>query len=219
MKILPSPPLLPPLLKIAPSILSADFGKLNEEIASIEKFSDWLHIDVMDNHFVSNLTIGAPVLRNLKTKLFRDAHLMVDNPENLLADFAKAGADAITIHAEIEGNIGEMLEKIRSLGCQAGISIKPETPVSAIEKFLSKVDLVLVMSVEPGFGGQEFLESALPKIRELRKKNPELDISVDGGVNAETAKLAREAGANILVAGNYIFKAESREGAIEKLRG
>jgi len=219
LKILPSPPLLPPLLKIAPSILSADFGKLNEEIASIEKFSDWLHIDVMDNHFVSNLTIGAPVLRNLKTKLFRDAHLMVDNPENLLADFAKAGADAITIHAEIEGNIGEMLEKIRSLGCQAGISIKPETPVSAIEKFLSKVDLVLVMSVEPGFGGQEFLESALPKIRELRKKNPELDISVDGGVNAETAKLAREAGANILVAGNYIFKAESREGAIEKLRG
>ncbi|MBU1089333.1 ribulose-phosphate 3-epimerase [Patescibacteria group bacterium] len=210
---------MPPLLKIAPSILSADFGKLNEEIASIEKFSDWLHIDVMDNHFVSNLTIGAPVLRNLKTKLFRDAHLMVDNPENLLADFAKAGADAITIHAEIEGNIGEMLEKIRSLGCQAGISIKPETPVSAIEKFLSKVDLVLVMSVEPGFGGQEFLESALPKIRELRKKNPELDISVDGGVNAETAKLAREAGANILVAGNYIFKAESREGAIEKLRG
>jgi len=208
-----------PTLKIAPSILSADFGKLNAEITSIENFSDWIHIDVMDNHFVPNLTIGAPVVKCLQTKLLKDCHLMVSNPDNLLEDFVKAGADAITIHAEIDGNISEMLEKIRELGCRAGISIKPATPVSAIEEFLPKVDLVLVMSVEPGFGGQEFLESALPKIRELREKNPELDISIDGGVNAETAKLAREAGANILVAGNFIFRAENREATIESLRG
>jgi ribulose-phosphate 3-epimerase len=209
---------LPPPLKIAPSILSADFGKLNEEIASVENFCEWLHIDVMDNHFVPNLTIGVPVLRSLKTKLFRDVHLMVSNPENLLEDFAEAGADAITIHAEIEGDIDGMLAKIKSLGCKAGISIKPNTPVSEIEKFLPQLDLVLVMSVEPGFGGQEFMESALQKIKELREKNPELDIAVDGGINAETAKLAKTAGANILVAGNYIFKAENREKAIENLR-
>jgi ribulose-phosphate 3-epimerase len=209
---------MPPILKIAPSILSADFGKLNEEIASVEPFSDWLHIDVMDNHFVPNLTIGATVLAKVKTKLFKDAHLMVSNPENLLEDFAEAGADAITIHAEIEGDIGVMLEKIKELGCQAGISIKPNTPVAAIEKFLPKVDLVLVMSVEPGFGGQSFMESALLEIKELREKNPDLEIAVDGGINAETAKLAKTAGANILVAGNYIFKAEDREAAIESLR-
>ena len=209
---------MPPILKIAPSILSADFGKLNEEIASVEPFSDWLHIDVMDNHFVPNLTIGATVLAKVKTKLFKDAHLMVSNPENLLEDFAEAGADAITIHAEIEGDIGVMLEKIKELGCQAGISINPNTPVAAIEKFLPKVDLVLVMSVEPGFGGQSFMESALLEIKELREKNPDLEIAVDGGINAETAKLAKTAGANILVAGNYIFKAEDREAAIESLR-
>ena len=209
---------MPPPLKIAPSILSADFGKLNEEIASIEPFSDWLHIDVMDNHFVPNLTIGVPVLRSLKTKLFRDVHLMVSNPENLLEDFAQAGADAITIHAEIKGDIEAMLEKIKELGCKAGISIKPNTPVADIEKYLAQVDLVLVMSVEPGFGGQEFMESALPKIKELRAKNPKLDIAVDGGINAETAKLVKEAGANVLIAGNYIFKAEDREEAIVSLR-
>ncbi len=209
---------MPPTLKIAPSILSADFGKLNEEIASVENFSDWIHIDVMDNHFVPNLTIGVPIVAKIETKLFKDIHLMVANPKNLLEDFAKAGSGAITIHAEIDEDINEVLEKIHELGCHAGISIKPATPISAIEKFLPKVDLVLVMAVEPGFGGQKFMESALPKIRELRTKNPELDISIDGGVNAETAKLAREAGANILVAGNYIFSAKNREGAIESLR-
>jgi len=208
-----------PDLKIAPSILSSDFGMLNEEIASIEPFSDWLHIDVMDNHFVPNLTIGVPVLRSLKTKLFRDVHLMVSNPENLLEDFAQAGADAITIHAEIEGDIEAMLDKIKELGCKAGVSIKPNTPVANIEKYLDKVDLVLVMSVEPGFGGQKFMESALPKIQTLRAKNPELDIAIDGGINAETAKLAKAAGANILIAGNYVFGAENREEAIANLRG
>ncbi len=209
---------MPPTLKIAPSILSANFGKLNEEIASVENFAEWIHIDVMDNHFVPNLTIGAPVVVNLETKLFKDAHLMVSNPENLLEDFAKAGANAITIHAEIEGDVEVMLKKIKELDCKVGISIKPNTPVSTIENLLDKVDLVLVMSVEPGFGGQEFMESALLKIKELREKNPDLDISVDGGINAETAKLAKEAGANILVAGNYIFKADNREEAIASLK-
>lgn len=184
----------------------------------MENFCEWIHVDVMDNHFVPNLTIGAPVVKNIETKLFKDVHLMIANPENLLEDFAKAGSDAITIHPEIEGDVDGMLEKIRALGCQAGISLKPATPLSAIEKFLPKVDLVLVMSVEPGFGGQKFMESALPKIQELREKNPNLEISVDGGIDAETAKLAREAGASVLVAGSYVFGAEDREGAIGSLR-
>jgi ribulose-phosphate 3-epimerase len=209
---------LTPTLKIAPSILSADFGKLNEEVASIEPFCEWLHLDVMDGNFVPNLSFGAPVVKCLKTKLFRDCHLMVNNPEILLEDFAKAGADAITIHSEIEGNISEILKKIKDLGCQAGISIKPQTPLSEIEKFLPDLDLVLIMSVEPGFGGQEFMTNSLDKIRELREKNPELEISIDGGINSETAKLAIEAGASVLVAGSYIFKSEDREKAIASLR-
>ncbi|MCF7846283.1 MAG: ribulose-phosphate 3-epimerase [Candidatus Peribacteraceae bacterium] len=207
-----------PKLKIAPSILSADFGKLNEEIASIEPFAEWIHIDVMDGHFVPNLTIGAPVLKDLKTNLFKDAHLMVSNPEDLIEDFAKAGADAITIHAEIDGDVPTILKKIRELGCQAGISIKPKTEVSTIKELLPLVDLVLVMSVEPGFGGQEFMESSLPKIRELREQNPDLEIAIDGGINAETAKRAVEAGASVLVAGSYIFRSDDREIAIQNLR-
>ncbi|MFA5352293.1 MAG: ribulose-phosphate 3-epimerase [Candidatus Gracilibacteria bacterium] len=210
---------MPPALKIAPSILSADFGKLNEEIASVESASEWLHIDVMDNHFVPNLTIGADVVKCLQTKLVKDCHLMVSNPESLLEDFAEAGADYLTFHIEACENPEEMIEKIKALGMKPGISIKPKTEVSAIEKYLDEIDLVLVMSVEPGFGGQKFMESALPKIQQLRKLKPELNISIDGGINAETAKLAREAGANILVAGNAIFKAENRLEAIREIRG
>ena len=144
---------------------------------------------------------------------------MVGQPEILLADFAQAGADAITIHAEIEGDVAALLRKIKSLGCRAGISIKPNTPVAAIAEFLPLVDLVLVMSVEPGFGGQAFMENSLEKVRALRAGNPELDISIDGGINAETAKKAIAAGANVLVAGNYIFKSDNREKAIASLRG
>lgn len=208
-----------PPLKIAPSLLAADFGQLNTEIASIEPHAQWLHIDVMDGHFVPNLTIGAPVVRALKTKLLKDCHLMVANPAQLLNDFAAAGAGAITIHAEAVSDLPKLLAEIKALKILAGVSIKPATPIAAITDILDTVDLVLVMSVEPGFGGQEFLESALPKIRELRKLKPELDISVDGGINSETAALSREAGANILVAGSAIFGADDRVKAIEELRG
>ncbi|MFH0834524.1 MAG: ribulose-phosphate 3-epimerase, partial [Patescibacteria group bacterium] len=204
-------------LKIAPSILSADFGRLNEEIASVEKFCEWLHVDVMDGHFVPNLTLGAPIVRCLRTKLFLDCHLMVSNPEILLKDFAAAGADAITIHLETK-NVEQNLRKIKKLGCKVGISIKPKTPVSKLEKFLPLVDLVLVMSVEPGFGGQKFMRNSLPKIKTLRQKYPALEIAIDGGINAETAKLAREAGASVLVAGSFIFKAANRKKAIADLR-
>lgn len=172
----------------------------------------------MDGHFVPNLTIGAPVLKDLKTKLFKDCHLMVSNPETMLEDFQKAGADAITIHSEISGNVPQILATIHEMGLQAGISIKPHTPVSDIKNILEVLDLVLVMTVEPGFGGQKFISDCVPKITELRKLKPDLDISVDGGINAETAKIAREAGANVLVAGSYVFHTEDREKAIENLR-
>jgi ribulose-phosphate 3-epimerase len=205
-------------LKIAPSILSADFGRLNEEIASIEDHADWLHIDVMDGHFVSNLTLGAPIVKALKTKLFKDCHLMVTYPERLLEDFVKAGAQAITVHAEATDNLPGLIELIKDYGVRAGVSIKPRTPVSAIAPVLGQLDLVLVMTVEPGFGGQSFRPECVDKIREIRQLAPDLDISVDGGVNVETAKICVEAGANILVAGSAVFGEYDRVAAIKNLR-
>ena len=204
---------------IAPSILSADFGRLNEEIASVENFCDWISVDVMDGHFVPNITVGMPVLKCIKTKLPIECHLMIEHPEKYIEEFAKAGANVISVHVETLGDQAEtILKRIRELGCKASLAIKPATAVESIEALLPFMDGAVVMSVEPGFGGQKFMPEALDKVRWLRQHKPELDIIVDGGVNAETAKLCREAGANVLVAGSYVFGAEDRKAAIESLR-
>jgi ribulose-phosphate 3-epimerase len=205
-------------IKIAPSILSADFGKLNEDIASIEDYVDIIHVDVMDGHFVPNITIGAPVVKYIKTKLPLDVHLMIENPGNFVEDFVKAGATNITVHQEACAHLHRVIQQIKSFGVKASVSINPATPVDTLKDVINEIDMVLVMSVNPGFGGQDFIPQALQKIKELRSMKPNLDIEVDGGINAETAKLCIEAGANILVSGSYIFKAENRVQAIQSLR-
>ena len=206
-------------IKIAPSILSADFGKLNEDIATVEDYVDYLHIDVMDGHFVPNLTFGAPVVKCIKSKKPLDVHLMIENPMEYIDDFAKAGASILSFHYEAVENPRVLINMIKERGMKAGMSVKPGTDINVLEEFLPELDWVLVMSVEPGFGGQSFLQSALDKIKWLREKAPNIDIAVDGGINEETGKLCREAGANILVAGSYIFKAKDRVKVIESLRG
>jgi ribulose-phosphate 3-epimerase len=207
-------------IKIAPSILSADFARLEEEIKRVEKLGvDWLHVDVMDGHFVPNLTIGPCVVADIKkvTKLPLDVHLMIENPSQYLEAFVKAGSDYLTVHIEAEKNILAVLKKIKALGIKSGISLKPATPLAKIKPVLDEVDLVLIMSVNPGFGGQSFISSAIGKIRALRKIYPGL-ISVDGGINAEHGKACVEAGVDILVAGTYIFKAKDIRQAVESLR-
>jgi len=205
-------------IKISPSILSADFGCLNEEIATIEKYADLIHVDVMDGHFVPNITIGAPVVKWLKTKLPLNCHLMIEHPENFLEAFAKAGAHTITVHQETCPHLAKVLQQIKDLGCKAGVSINPGTPVEMLEEVIEDVDEVLIMSVNPGFGGQSFIESVLGKIAAVREVSATVDIAVDGGINAETGRLCVEAGANVLVAGSYIFGAKDRRKAIESLR-
>ena len=204
-------------IKIAPSILSADFGKLDAEMASVEKHVDLFHIDVMDGHFVPNITLGAPVVACLK----------IEHPEKYIEDFAKAveksgGNKAecnITVHYEACGNkLKEILKMIKGFGLKAAVSVNPGTEVKVLEPFLDDVDLVLLMSVNPGFGGQKFIENVIPKIEWLRKLRPDLDIEIDGGINAETGKRCIEAGANMLVAGSYIFGSKDRASAIESLR-
>jgi len=206
-------------LKIAPSILSADFGKLNEEIKTIEKYADLIHVDVMDGHFVPNITLGAPVVKWLKTKLPLSCHLMIEHPENFVEDFAKAGAATITVHQETCPHLNKVIAQIRKLGCRVGVSVNPGTPVEMLEEVIDDIDEVLIMSVNPGFGGQSFIESSLGKLAAVREMAPEIDIAVDGGINAETGRLCVEAGANILVAGSYIFGSKNRKKAIESLRG
>ncbi len=206
-------------LQISPSILSADFGCLNKEISAVEKYSERLHVDVMDGHFVPNLTIGAPVVRKIKSKLPIDCHLMIEYPEKYIEDFKKAGANTIVIHTESKGNCLKTLKKIRKLGVKAGICLKPKTKISVLTKNLMKyVDHLLIMSVEPGFGGQKFMPNALPKIKKARKLYPNLEIAVDGGINDKTAKQCIRAGANILIAGNFIFGSKNYKTAIQKLR-
>ncbi|MGL5830562.1 MAG: ribulose-phosphate 3-epimerase [Candidatus Altimarinota bacterium] len=203
---------------IAPSILAADFGRLNEEIASIEQFADLLHVDLMDHHFVPNLTFGAPVIRCIKTKLPMDCHLMVENPEQYLEELGEIGVSSVTVHAESTKHLHSVLQKIKELGMKPAVAINPGTSIEMISEVLPMVEMVLVMSVNPGFGGQKFLDLALDKIKKLRKEYPKLLIQADGGINAETARLCREAGADVLVAGSYIFKAENKKAAIESLR-
>ena len=205
-------------MKIAPSILSADFGRLNEEIASVEKFCDWVHVDVMDGHFVPNITIGAPVVKCIKTSLVKDVHLMIDSPEKFVSDFAKAGTNYLTVHYESCPDLLSVLGLIRENGMKCGVSVKPGTSIDVLKEFLEELDLVLVMSVEPGFGGQKFMESALGKISWLRDMGFKGEISVDGGINDETGPACVKAGASVLVAGNYIFGAEDREEAVGRLK-
>ena len=206
-------------VQIAPSILSADFNILGKEIAEVESAVDRIHFDVMDGHFVPNISFGAPVLKWLKTELPIDAHLMIENPENYVEDFAKAGADLIIVHSEACSDLESILKKIKDLGVKTGVSIKPKTPVSDIQNNLSLIDQVLIMTVEPGFGGQSFMADMLAKIKELKDLAYEGDVAIDGGVKEGTGKLCREAGADILIAGSYIFGSEDRLAAIRSLKG
>lgn len=205
-------------IKIAPSILSADFGKLNEDIASVENFVDLFHLDIMDGHFVPNLTFGAPVVKCINSSKPLHAHLMTEKPWVYIDDFLKSGVARIIVHVEACDDLRSVIEQISQAGLEVGVSIKPKTPVSAIYDVLNLLDEVLVMTVEPGFGGQEFMADMLPKISELREMRADMDIGVDGGINAETAVLAVDAGANILISGSYIFGASDRQVAVDSLR-
>ena len=203
------------MLKIAPSILSADFARLGDQIREAEAGgADFIHVDVMDGHFVPNITIGAPIVRAIRpvTRLPLDVHLMIESPERFLKDFAEAGADLITVHQEACVHLHRMIEQIRSLGKRAGVSINPATPAGVLDEILPYVDLVLVMTVNPGFGGQSFIESMLAKIRDIHQRLAALgsaaELEVDGGVSYETAPMIAAAGASVLVAGSSVFGAK-----------
>lgn len=201
---------------ISPSILAADFNILGQQIKEVEKSgAKYLHIDVMDGMFVPSISFGMPVIRSIRksTDLFFDVHLMIEEPLRYVEEFADCGADMITFHLEAaEGHVEETIDRIHALGCKAGLSVKPATPVSAVEPYVEKLDMILIMTVEPGFGGQKYIESSTEKIRQMRQivrgHGLETDIQVDGGITADNVSVVKEAGANVIVAGSAVFKGD-----------
>ena len=217
-----------PRVMIAPSILAADFSRLADEVCRVEEAgADWIHCDIMDGHFVDNISFGPGMVATVRkiTKLPLDIHLMIEHPDHYLPRFIDAGANSITVHVEAEArhNVGETLQRIRNAGCHAGLTLNPATPFALLEPFLHQLDVLLIMTVHPGFGGQSFRADQMEKLRRAYdwkiKNNPDLNLEVDGGINPETAKVSIENGANVLVAGTSIFKSKDYAAEIRALRG
>ncbi|MFK8793534.1 ribulose-phosphate 3-epimerase [Planococcus plakortidis] len=213
------------MIKIAPSILAADFAKLGQEVQEVEKAgADWIHIDVMDGHFVPNITMGPIVVDALRplTELPLDVHLMIENPDRYIEDFAKAGADYITVHVEACPHLHRTIQLIRSFGVKPGVVLNPHTPIETIQHVLEDIDLVLFMTVNPGFGGQKFIHSVVPKVAALsqliKEKGLSVDIQIDGGINEETIVPCAQAGANVFVAGSAIFGKQDRTQALQAIK-